>query len=313
MDTLKKLTVLNTKVTVAERRAGIIQKVMKVYRPEGFYVCWVEFDKLELDEHQRKQDNKHISNIYEAYNPRYVDMPICTCRADGSNGVGKMTVYVEDHNHTRQVMDQRDDIIVLEDGRKVIQCLVAFDMDHKEAAKLFSVKNSSAKKVSPWTSFFAGWIGGSKKHTEIVESARRHNLTLAFDPVVTEGVSEELGKNADLVCPSEYLKIYDKYGIKFLDSLFALHKRCFKKEKIQLAFLRALVNTSVECEVAPVKLARYFVRKTMKDIMDEARIVAMECGQSRVESVIRICIEHHIDVCTGSHVCEGRQDYLKIA
>jgi hypothetical protein len=311
---LKNLTVGNFKVSKEEREAGIVAKQVKLILPTGFYLCIIDISKIMTDKHQRIPSPPHLKKIFKSFDGLFVKLPICTLR---HNEHGNLVIYVEDGQHTCQVIKDKDAYCTMPDGTKVIQVLCHFDLTKEQAAKVFAVHNTASKKVNGWVSFNADWIAGTQRHVDIMNSAFKYGLTT---PISLASHEDEV--DADLQFAKEYVDIHGKNGKDFIDSLFRLHKKCFyispamrkvhtivqangkkkskKKEYLGYkgVFLRGLVSYIKQQNLRPHQLIPYFSKdkNCVKIIMADARKIAMKFQKNRPDMPqIRTAIGNYVN------------------
>lgn len=259
----------NGKVSASEREAGVVEKLMLLFLPKGFWVCLVDIEMLVKDTHQRDTDPKHIKGIREKFNPLYVSLPILTCRNDG-RFKDELKLYMEDGSHTVDVLKLEEAVMVLDDGRRVIQALVHFDLDRAMAASVFAMLNSNRKKVAAWKSFEAGYIANHVGERTVMASANKHRLSTPITPPI-EG-------KPDLIHAAEYLRIVrdNKYGARLIEQLFSIQKRTFQGQKHPLQFVRAIITVLTKHGVSVQQL-----RATLwyTDIVEYVMERALKCQQ----------------------------------
>jgi hypothetical protein len=254
------------KVSRAERKCGIVMKKELLHLPEGFWVCWVEVDKIKVDEHQREPDHKHIRSMSgKNFKRRYVDMPYCTCRSDGK--YEGLTVYVEDHHHTLLLVQQENALITLSDGTRVMECLVNFDMTKAESAVFFSDKNHNRKKVSAWKIFSSAYAAEKYEQTTVINLANKHKLTTPLK------IAKR--RENDLQHLTYYVNLVKNDGKTLLDKAFCVQSALWKGEKHSLTLFKGLI----------------YVLKSYKDV-DVNRIIKEMASYGVGEDFVLFMVEY---------------------
>lgn len=304
----------NFKITENQKRAGIVAQQLELILPTGCYICLVDITKIKTDSHQRPPDKKHEKSIFRDFDGAFVNLPICTLRHDLN---GNLVIYIEDGQHTLNVIKQKNAYATMSDGTNVIQVVCHFNLTREKAAKLFSVHNTASKKVEGWISFNAAYVAGDQCQVDIMDCAYRHKLTT---PISLGSHEDET--NADLYFAKEYETIHKNHGKDFIDSLFRLHKKCFyispamrkvhdfmqsnrkrrskKKEYLGYkgVFLRGLVSYIKQQNIQPHKLIPYFQKdpKNVDKIMADARKIAMKFEKNRPDMAqIRTAIGNYVN------------------